>query len=57
MNVSNYDAVALTASQMSKTKGGHPILVTLGVITTLVSVGKAVDQAGQWFLEGWNNPA
>jgi len=57
MNVSNYDTVALTARQMTKAKGGHPILVTLGVITTLVSVGRAVDQASQWFMEGWNNPA
>ena len=57
MKVSNYDTVALTARQMTKAKGGHPILVTLGVITTLVSVGRAVDQASQWFMEGWNNPA
>lgn len=37
-------------------KGGHPVLVVLGVVTTAVSLGRALDQAGQWFLEGWNNP-
>lgn len=37
-------------------KGGHPILVVLGAITTGVALGKAVDQASQWFLDGWNNP-
>lgn len=37
-------------------KGGHPVLVVLGVITTGIALGKALDQAGQWFLDGWNNP-
>ena len=37
-------------------KGGNPILVGLGVLTTMISLGKAADQAGEWFVQGWNNP-
>jgi len=57
MNESIYGTTELSIGQMQKVKGGHPILVVLGVITTAVSVGRALDQAGQWFLEGWNNPS
>jgi len=46
----------LKTTDLSRIKGGHPVLVVLGVITTGVSLGRALDQAGQWFLEGWNNP-
>jgi len=46
----------LNAKEKTKIKGGHPILFALGVITTAVSLGRALDQAGQWFLEGWNSP-
>ena len=46
----------LETTDLSRIKGGHPVLVVLGVITTGVSLGRALDQAGQWFLEGWNNP-
>lgn len=46
----------LTLKDLQNTKGGLPILPVLGVITTAVSVGKILDQAGEWFLEGWNNP-
>ena len=46
----------LNAKEKTKIKGGHPILIALGVITTAVSLGRALDQAGQWFLEGWNSP-
>ena len=46
----------LKTTDLANIKGGHPVLVVLGVITTGVSLGRALDQAGQWFLEGWNNP-
>jgi len=47
---------ALDKKDLSNIKGGHPILVALGVVTTVVSLGRAIDQAGQWFLDGWNSP-
>lgn len=47
----------LTAFEIRKVKGGLlPILGVLGAITTVVSVGKILDIAGEWALEGWNNP-
>ena len=46
----------LTLKELQNTKGGLPILPVLGVITAVVSVGKILDQASEWFLEGWNNP-
>ena len=49
-------AIELGENDLSKIRGGHPVLVVLGVVTTVVSLGRALDQAGQWFLEGWNNP-
>jgi len=46
----------LTLVELQQIKGGIPILPVLGVITAVVSVGKIIDQASEWFLEGWNNP-
>ena len=46
----------LNRLELLKTKGGNPILVGLGVLTTMISLGKAADQAGEWFMQGWNNP-
>lgn len=46
----------LNRLELLKTKGGNPILVGLGVLTTMISLGKAADQAGDWFMQGWNNP-
>lgn len=51
-----YGTKELVLNELLKTKGGVPILVVLGVITTAVSVGKTLDQMGEWFLKGWNNP-
>lgn len=46
----------LNRIELMQIKGGNPILVGLGVLTTVISLGKAADQAGAWFAEGWNNP-
>lgn len=46
----------LSKSAMLRTRGGNPILVGLGVLSTLIGLGKAADQASEWFVEGWNNP-
>jgi len=54
--LNDHSIMELNSNKMSRIKGGHPILVVLGVITTAVSLGRALDEAGQWFLEGWNNP-
>ncbi len=51
-----HGAIEIDKKSLSNIKGGHPILVVLGVVTTAVSLGRALDQAGQWFLDGWNNP-
>lgn len=51
-----YGVKTLDPNQISKTEGGNPIRVAFGVITTIISLGKAGDQAVDWFLEGWNNP-
>jgi hypothetical protein len=56
MNETNYQTNELSFKELTTTTGGHPVLVVLGVITTAVSLGRALDQAGQWFLEGWNGP-
>lgn len=46
----------LTSEELRTVEGGHPVLVVLGAVTLAVSVGKIMDQAGEWFLDGWNNP-
>ena len=46
----------LSKHEILETKGGNPILVGLGVLTTVISLGRAADQAGEWFVQGWNNP-
>ena len=46
----------LAPQELRIIEGGLPILVVLGAITTAVSVGRILDQAGEWFLQGWNNP-
>jgi hypothetical protein len=52
----NYGVQELDLIQKVKIEGGNPIRVALGLISTVISVGKALDQAGEWFLDGWNNP-
>ena len=52
----DHSIMDLKTKDLTNIKGGHPILTVLGVVTTGVSMGRALDQAGQWFLEGWNNP-
>jgi hypothetical protein len=51
-----YGVKELDLIQKVKIEGGNPIRVALGLISTIISVGKALDQAGEWFLDGWNNP-
>lgn len=46
----------LSRAEMLETRGGNPILVGLGVLSTIIGLGKAADQASEWFVEGWNNP-
>ena len=46
----------LNRAEMLETRGGNPILVGLGVLSTIIGLGKAADQASEWFVEGWNNP-
>ncbi len=55
----NYKSMNLTEvsqSEMLKIKGGNPILVGLGIVSTLIGLGKAADKASEWFRDGWNNP-
>lgn len=54
--LNEHGIMELKTTDLSNIKGGHPVLVVLGVVTTGVSFGRAMDQASQWFLEGWNNP-
>ena len=54
--LNEHGIIKLKTKDLSAIKGGHPVLVVLGVITTGVSLGRALDLAGEWFLEGWNNP-
>ena len=57
MNVQiNSKTKLMNRNELVKTTGGIPILPVLGAITAAVSFGKIMDQAGEWFLEGWNNP-
>ncbi len=56
MNESNYGTSELADNELSKLTGGHPAVAVLGVIATVVGLGRALDQAGQWFLAGWNGP-
>jgi hypothetical protein len=51
-----YGVKELDLIQKVKIEAGNPIRVALGLISTIISVGKALDQAGEWFLDGWNNP-
>lgn len=48
--------VEIGKTEKLKTRGGNPILVGLGVLSTLIGLGKAADQASEWFRDGWNNP-
>lgn len=51
-----YRVEILTPFEKSETFGGNPILAALGVATTIIGVTKAVDQAAEWFVSGWNDP-
>lgn len=48
--------VEISEREQIQTKGGNPILVGLGVLSTFIGLGKAADQASEWFTEGWKNP-
>ncbi len=52
----SYGMQELAHEELRTVEGGHPVLVVLGVVTLAVSVGKIMDQAVEWFLEGWNSP-
>ena len=51
-----YRVEILSSSEKNGTFGGNPILAALGVATTIIGVTKAVDQAAEWFVSGWNDP-
>ena len=46
----------ISRSELSQVRGGNPIVVGLGVLSTFIGLGKAADQASDWFRQGWNNP-
>lgn len=48
--------ILLNQKELIDLSGGHPIVVVLGAITAGISMAAALDKAGEWFLEGWNNP-
>jgi len=52
----SWKLIEMSKGEMMQTRGGNPILVGLGVLSTLIGLGKAADQASEWFTEGWNNP-
>ena len=52
----NSQTILMSQNEIMKTTGGIPVLPVLGAITAAVSIGKILDQAGEWFLEGWNDP-
>jgi len=51
-----YGVITLDPMQKAEINGGNPIRVALGLVTMIISLGKAADQATEWFLDGWNNP-
>jgi hypothetical protein len=51
-----YRVESLDQFQKTKIRAGNPIVPVLAVIGTIISTGKAMDKATEWFLEGWNNP-
>ena len=52
----SYGVISLGPIQKIEIKGGNPIRVVIGLVATIISLGKAADQATEWFLDGWNNP-
>ena len=52
----SYGVISLDPIQKIEIKGGNPIRVVIGLVATIISLGKAADQATEWFLDGWNNP-
>jgi len=52
----SYGMQELASEELRTVEGGHPVLVVLGAVTLAVSIGKIMDQATEWFLEGWTNP-
>jgi hypothetical protein len=55
-NLNYCEVVVLSSTEKEKTYGGNPILAALGIATTIIGVTKAVDQAAEWFVSGWNDP-
>ena len=51
-----YGVITLDPIQKTEIKGGNPIRVVVGLVATIISLGRAADQATGWFLDGWNNP-
>lgn len=52
----NLQTNSISQNELVKITGGLPVLPVLGAITAAVSVGKILDQVGEWFLQGWNDP-
>ena len=52
----SYGMQELASEELRTVEGGHTVLVVLGAVTLAVSIGKIMDQATEWFLEGWNSP-
>ena len=55
-NLQNTSLMPLDTCQQQEIRGGNPILAAMGLVTSVIAFGKAVDKASEWFLEGWNNP-
>ena len=55
-HLKSVNLVQLETAELNETRGGNPVLIAMGVVTSVVSFGKAIDKASEWFLEGWNNP-
>lgn len=53
MEFIKYEVTDLSATESDQTRGGNPVI---SVLASLIGIGVAVDQAADWFMEGWNNP-
>lgn len=52
----NLKLTKLSSTEKIEIQGGNPILVGMGVISTIIALGKAADQASEWFVSGWKHP-
>jgi len=53
---SSLKLINLSSTEKIEIQGGNPILVGMGVISTIIALGKAADQASEWFVSGWKHP-